>query len=385
MKITYVSTADQSDPDSFSGTCFWISKSLKNQMDLQDLYINDPQRVLPFLDEFIFRCRSLWYHFYKRMLLDPQWQRRRAEQIATVVKEYLNHIKTDAILTALSPISGAYLEINKPIIYWSDYVFGSLIPFYPFYPQYHPETAFDAHFVTSACLMNAKLLIFSSEWAARSAIEFYGISKEKVKVVPFGANIEITHTYDDVKNFIQARSRKCIKLLHVGKQWYRKGGDVVLKIAKHLHDSGHPVEVTIVGCTPPDKNLPTYVKCEEMLSKKKPENIEKLKSLYREAHFLFVPSRAEAFGIVFCEANAFAVPCISTHVGGISEIIKDGINGITFSFETTVQEYCDYIVNTWSNYPGYEALALSSFNEYTTRLNWQVAASKVKSLIAEVI
>jgi glycosyltransferase involved in cell wall biosynthesis len=141
----------------------------------------------------------------------------------------------------------------------------------------------------------------------------------------------------------------------------------------------------VVGCTPDQKPLPSFVKCIGVLSKKKHHDIETLKKLYQEAHFLFVPSLCETFGIVFCEANAFGVPCITTHVGGIPDVVKDGVNGMTFSLEASIQDYCDYIINIMSHNSHYETLALDAFNEYETRLNWQTAAAHVKKLIAEII
>lgn len=211
---------------------------------------------------------------------------------------------------------------------------------------------------------------FLFQWAARHAIEFYGINKNKIKVVPFGANLEITHTLEDIKKIIQARPRHCIKLLFIGKQWYRKGGDIVLEIAKELHATGHAVELTLVGGgVPNDVKLPPYVKNLSMISKKLPGGCELLHQLYQQHHFLFMPSRAEAFGIVFCEANAYGMPCITSNVGGIPEVVIDNMNGKNFSLGTTAREYCDYIVNLTHNYHAYEALALSSFNEYQNRLN----------------
>src|SRR5205807_10312646 len=40
-----------------------------------------------------------------------------------------------------------------------------------------------------------------------------------------------------------------------------------------------------------------------------------------------VPSRAEAFGLVNIEAMAVATPVVATRVGGIPEIIRDGVDG----------------------------------------------------------
>jgi len=41
-----------------------------------------------------------------------------------------------------------------------------------------------------------------------------------------------------------------------------------------------------------------------------------------------MPSLTEALGVTFLEAMAAGVPVIGTNVGGIPEIIQDGINGL---------------------------------------------------------
>jgi glycosyltransferase involved in cell wall biosynthesis len=43
---------------------------------------------------------------------------------------------------------------------------------------------------------------------------------------------------------------------------------------------------------------------------------------------LVMPSRDEAFGIVFLEAMALGKPTIASNAGGIPEVVKDGRNGI---------------------------------------------------------
>ncbi|NES93359.1 MAG: group 1 glycosyl transferase, partial [Okeania sp. SIO2B9] len=70
---------------------------------------------------------------------------------------------------------------------------------------------------------------------------------------------------------------------------------------------------------------------------------------------------------------------------GIPTVIKDEINGKIFSVDTSVDNYCEYIINYLTNYPKYEQLAMSSFNEYLYRLNWSVAGQKAKKLFMEVL
>lgn len=385
MDLTYLTHFNAHDPDILSGTPYWILKSLMNEnIHLRYFPVNTNQQLLPPLEEFVFRCKQRWRQFLKTGYFHTYWNIRRCQHVAKVVNNALNNKKMDAILTSNTPLSGAFLEVNKPIIYWTDYVFASLANFYPINRNLHPDSNWEAHFITEACLHNAALLIFSSDWAARNAVEFYGVAKEKIRVVPFGANLEVSHNLLDTKELIQKRSQTCIKLLFIGKSWYRKGGDIVLRITEELHKAGHVVQLSIVGCKP-DESLPTYVSCEENIPKNSSEGIAKLKKLYEEAHFLFLPSRADCCPIVLAEANAFAVPCITTYVGGIPTAIKDHINGMTFSLEATVKQYCDYIINLMDNRARYNELALSAFNEYETRLNWKNSAIQVKRYIHEII
>lgn len=386
INITHITECNPFNADSASGTLYWIAKSLREkelELMMRTWHVNLPQRLLPPLTEFALRCKQIWLQLLTGSEFDTNLLSERAHHLAKILKKPLKQLKGDVILTTLSPVAGAYLETEIPIVYWTDHIYPAIANFYPSNRFHHANTQWDGNIITRDCLHNAKRLIFSSEWAARTAVEFYGIKKNKIQVIPFGPNLDTSHQFADIKKIIQARSKKCIKLLFVGKDWYRKGGDIVLEVAAALHQSGIAVLLTIVGCKPDIKFL-SYIKCEEFLSKNKEEEVNRLKQLYREAHFLFVPSRAESYGMVFCEANAFGVPCISTYVGGIPEIIKDGINGMTFSLETTVQQYCDYIVNLMANRTAYEDLALSAFNEYETRLNWKTACRQFKELVANL-
>lgn len=388
MHITLVTEHNLHDRDGLSGTLYQMAKELQRTDGLQvrHIQVSLPHKLLPPLEELAFRFKQFWLRLFKGTHYSSELYERRARYSAGILSKSLVNLKTDVILTALTPQTAAYLNTKIPIVFWTDNVYASLLGFYPSHRFHDPETMWDGHMITNACLMNAKLLIFSSQWAARSAIELYGISKNKVEVVPFGSNIDISHSELDVKNIIQARSRDCIKLLFVGKFWHRKGGDIALRITNALHAAGQPVELTIVGCTPPkDDPLPPYVKSIEFYSKNSKDELESLKLLYTETHLLLVPSRAECCANVFAEANAFGVPCITTYVGGITEAIKDGINGMAFSLEVTEKEVCDYIINLMSNYDQYELMALSSYNEYKTRLNWQTAMLQVKKLITDII
>ena len=49
-----------------------------------------------------------------------------------------------------------------------------------------------------------------------------------------------------------------------------------------------------------------------------------------------------------------------------------------------ITEYCAYIVDFFVDYSKYKDLALSSFYEYQSRINWRVAGQIVKELMIEL-
>lgn len=235
-------------------------------------------------------------------------------------------------------------------------------------------------------LEKCKLAIYASDWAAQTAIEYYDADPNKVKVIPFGANIDRLRTFDEIKALIKARPAHQCKLLFLGVDWYRKGGDIALKVAEELNNLGLDTELTIVGCQPIIEGiLPSFVKSLGYINKSSVGGKDRIDRLIAESHFLIVPSRAECYGVVFCEANSLGVPCLSTKVGGIPSIIKSNINGQLFAPEHYVAECCDYIINLLATDRDYHNLALSAFHEYESRLNWRVAGRQVKNLLETIV
>jgi len=302
---------------------------------------------------------------------------------AKQIEKKLNHMNVDIIFSPGSiPIS--QLECNQPIAFWTDATFAGMINFYSEFSNLCEETIKNGNLQEQNALSKCKLALYSSDWAAKTAIDNYQIDSAKVKVVPFGANIESNRKFEDIKSIINSRPKDKCKLLFLGVQWHRKGGNIALEIAKELNSQGLETELNIAGCEPDILGkLPVFVKSHGFISKSNPYGLAKINKILSESHFLVLPSRSECFGIVFCEASSFGVPSIATNIGGIPTAIRNDINGKTFSISASVIDYCNYISNLFLNYSEYQRLALSSFNEYETRLNWDVAGRTVRRLLHE--
>lgn len=380
MRLAFTAPFDVRNIHKRSGTPFHMAQAME-KADIELDYISPLKTYLPPG----FKLKRLWQQWTTGQLDSSRINTFTAKKYAEQVKKKLTQLKVQGIITHIpNPI--AYLDTHLPLILWTDVTYAGLLGFNPELTHHSVSAVQDGNAMTQEFFSRCKLAMFSSDWAARSALELYGVSKEKVKVVPFGANIECNHTLNDIHAMLKKRQRHTVKLLFIGRAWELKGGETVFNVAKALHAAGQPVELNFVGCYPPKGiEIPSYIKCHGFISKSTQEGLEKLTRLLQESHFLFVPSRSEAFGIVFCEANAYGLPCLTTYVGGISTIIKDHINGMTFGLHATPSEYCNYIIYLMQNYSRYEEMALSAFHEYETRLNWRVAVQEAKRLITDIL
>ncbi|MBO9999032.1 MAG: glycosyltransferase family 4 protein [Cyanobacteria bacterium SID2] len=304
-------------------------------------------------------------------------------EYARQFQEKLDRVDVDIVLTSDSNLI-AYLDRSNPFAIWTDTPYAGLIDFYPSYQNLCSETQQQLYNLDRLAFQKCRSIFFASDWAANIAIETYQLSPTKVHVVPFGANLDREPDFETIERQIQSRSQTPYKLLFLGVDWVRKGGNIALEVAKALNREGIPTELSIAGCQPiTDEPLPDFVNCLGFLDRTKPNDRQLLDRLFAEAHFFILPSQAECYGHVFCEANASGVPCLATRVGGIPTIIRDGVNGKTFSLNASISDYCEFICEALSTLDRYQALAFSSVREYQIRLNWSIAAQQVRDILRE--
>lgn len=305
---------------------------------------------------------------------------------ALQVSQKLSNSQAQIIICPENAQPVAYLECKQPIVLWTDAPQTALVGWYPAFSNLCSETKRHIYEMEKAAFDRSKVVIFLSDWAAESAIKIYGIDPAKVKVIPWGANIDCDRDSESINNIIKSKDKTPCKLLFIGVDWLRKGGDIALKIAKELNQKGLKTELLLLGCQPiTDEPLPSFVKVLGFIDKSTAEGKEQMKKLFCESHFLIMPSKADCSPLVLCEANSFGLPCLTTNVGGIPSLISDDLNGKTFPVTARISEYCDYIDNVMNNYSEYQNLARSSFNEYENRFNWEAIGKQAKELISDLL
>lgn len=331
---------------------------------------------------------ALYYKKLRRKYYSVRMDATLLRDIGRQISRSVSKLDIDWILGLESPGSQpiAYVDSDQPIVFWESGTFAALVDFYPYYRRSSmcDRTFEDGIANEKAALERCRLAVYHSEWAAQSAIQTYNINPEKVKIVAPGGNFESNFSIEDVKAAINLRPRDRCKLLFLGVDWERKGGDVAVKVAQMLNDNGLPTELSLVGCAPESAEpLPDFVKPLGYIYKWSPEGRKRMVNLLSKSHFLILPTQADCFPLVFGEVSAFGLPALSTKVGGVPSAIKDNWNGKTFGLDASIEEYCTYIMSLFSNYHRYQELALSTFHEHETRLNWKVATQTLKQLLIE--
>lgn len=115
--------------------------------------------------------------------------------------------------------------------------------------------------------------------------------------------------------------RRPLKLLFVGNDFVRKGGDFLLQLySDHLAGAW---TLTIASNDPAiaTRQLPKGV---EWL---RGRNHEQMLDVYRAHDVFLLPSRQDYMPQVLAEALATGLPCLATDVGGIRDLVRDGETG----------------------------------------------------------
>ncbi|AFY40740.1 glycosyltransferase family 4 protein [Nostoc sp. PCC 7107] len=388
MKIAYVTVNDIYNQNSWSkdvqGVCaagYHISKHLIDESVEID-YLG------PLSKNFTAFTKLKWtfYHYISKKDYYRWAEPLIAKDYAHQVQRKLKNLNSHIVLCPENIVPIAYLDCKQPIVIWTDATLSSLINFYRHMDNLCQENIRNIHLMEAEALNRCKLIIYTSDWAAKQAMKTYNIAANKIKVVPYGANLVCNRTLEDIHNIIKSKPQRPCKLLFMGVDWIRKGGNLAFEITKQLNDMGLNTELTIVGCKPKiNEPLPQFVKYIEFIDKSKKTGLEKINQLFAEAHFLILPTIADCTPHVVAEANSFGVPAISTNVGGLATLIHDDLNGKIFPLDGSISAYCNYIITMMSNHDDYDQLAFSSFNEYQNRLNWNVAVQKTKKLINNFI
>ena len=376
MKIALLTAFDSQDRRTWSGTNYFIAQSLQkycgsvsyigplphSQQELVGRIIHKGTRVL----------LKKNFRYYSSFLF--------AKKYARIANQWLSKVPVDLIVAPAGATEIALLDTTIPIMLVEDATYTLLHNYHPGFSNLIKRSFDEMQAIQRLAIKKADLLIYSSRWAAGSAIEDYGADPHKVHVVHFGANFETSPPKHLA--LTRKRSDRC-RLLFVGVNWQYKGGDIAFETLLKLEEIGIATELIVCGCIPPETFSHKNMKVVPFLDKNDEQQYKELEKLYMGADFLLLPTRNDCTPIVCCEANAFGLPVIITHTGGIPDIVRNGENGFTLPYHARGDEYANVIASVYCDEQRYTDLVHSSRAAFDDRLNWDIWGTAVKNILAE--
>ncbi|MCJ2180044.1 glycosyltransferase family 4 protein [Novosphingobium album (ex Hu et al. 2023)] len=369
MRIAYISLASPLSRRSWSGIPWYSLRAL--QQRFPDIHVVDTPR----LDRIVEKLGAA-EHFgvtvRRNPLVSCLYQR--------IINEALERIQPDAVVGVGSAHKLALIDQKWPLVYVADALYGTVVDYYHKYRGYTARAKASGNDLQRKLLAHTDRVLVASSWAAEEAIERYDLPPGKVSVAPLGANI------DNVPAFANPPATGPLRLIFVGYAWERKGGPLVLDIWRELYrrTQGN-TELHIIGSRPKAARGLDGVIVHGAINKNDPAAYKTFTDLYQSAHFLIMPSRQEAYGIVYCEAAAFGRPAVAAKTGGVAMIVQDDVTGLLLPLDTSPEAYADRILSLWRDTGRYQAMCHAARKDFEERLNWTCWSQSVETAIRETV
>jgi glycosyltransferase involved in cell wall biosynthesis len=377
IKIAFLTSFDPLNRRSWSGTIYYLAQAMQKYCG-EISYIGPMKVREKTLGKIINKC-SLFF-FKKSFAYNHSFLL--AKKYAKVAAERLAGRSFDVIVTVAGAAEISFLKTDIPIVLIEDATFAVLHNYYPQYTNLLKRSVYETNMTEALAIKKASLLIYSSEWAARSAIEFYDADERKVHIIPYGANFEIPPAKEGVLQ--KQRSGRC-RLLFLAVNWPRKGGDIAFETLLKLEEMGVEAELIVCGCTPPKEFVHERMTVIPFLDKNDERQREELNKLFVKSDFLLLPTRGDCTPIVFSEANAFGLPIITTNTGGVPEIVHEGENGFMLPMSARGADYAKVIEEVYQDDSRYSELVKSSRAAFDNRLNWDAWGTSVAKILHEML
>ena len=178
---------------------------------------------------------------------------------------------------------------------------------------------------------NAAGIFTLSERLRRSFIDELGLAPRRVHAMFAGPNFDVSRIPATFPRDGGAADHHPT-ILFVGRQFQRKGGDVLLEAFRRVRQQLPDAELLVAGPAPASfapADLAPGITLLGNLDKNDPAGWSALAHAYGSADVFCLPTRFEPFGIAFIEAMYFGLPCIGTNAWAVPEMIVDGETGFT--------------------------------------------------------
>lgn len=191
---------------------------------------------------------------------------------------------------------------------------------------------------------SADALVACSRSLADKIIAFVPSCRERVYVV---------HNGVDAARLISDSERGGSGLESIGKKPFilniatfehKKGQDLLIRAFHKVHSHFPEYRLVLIGRSNPAQSqllaLAEKLEIADHVIFVNDLPHEQISGYLKAARLFVLPSRSEPFGIVILEAGVFALPVVASAVGGVREILDDGLTGRLVEAENSSELAC---------------------------------------------
>ncbi len=380
MKIDIYGDGDPWDPQTWSSTPLELVTTLEKFKVLNNTYNINPEReeyrikrLIKNLCYLTFRGKSIRIKVNHPVFLKKKIFRLQKE----ADKIYMSHPKPDVIITVSVDVSFN----DKPFYTFQDLDINTVIQWRTFNKNMYMfgNESLELLKIKYKNQLNvyekASGIFVASDWIANN-IKSYISDPNKVYSIGIG------HRYLPIKltDEILEKRFEDPKLLFVGKQFVRKGMDIMIEAFNIIREDIHKIQFILITEEDeiPKSKLSTIKKDPNILLKLSIPT-EQLKENYINSSVFVMPSLFEPWGKVFLEAMAFGLPVIGGNCCAMPEFIINNYNGYVVNHEPEeIAEKICSLLNSFENYKKCSKNALKMSEKY----RWENVVKNILKIIS---
>jgi glycosyltransferase involved in cell wall biosynthesis len=214
---------------------------------------------------------------------------------------------------------------------------------------------------------HATMVLTRSDYTRQSLLDDYGMPPERVVTVGGGVNFEQLPP--------AASLHPTPRVLFIGKDFERKGGDLLLAAFARAREHVPNAELWLVTSKedvsgPGVRRIaPTYDRAA-------------IAALYHDSSVFAMPSRCETWGDVFLEAMAYGLPCIGANRDAMPEIIQHGETGFVVEPDD-VESLAHYLKLLLSNGGERQRMGAGGFQRVNESFTWPAVVQRMLPLLVQ--
>lgn len=233
---------------------------------------------------------------------------------------------------------------------------------------------------------NSGIIVTVSRYSVRKILDYYGVEKSKIRIVPNGVDCERFKprtSSERLKRQLGLDNNRSI--LFVGRLIPRKGLSYLVEAAGQVVKEADDVKFVVAGDGPMRNSLIEWLTRLDLRDRfifLGDVTEEMLPELYNCADVFVLPSIQEGQGIALLEAQASGKPVVAFNVGAVSESIMEGQTG--FMSKPNSSQLSESLLRLLADASLREKMGAKGREFVCSSFSWAICARKMLQVYSEV-